>query len=189
MPHQFVERCERVSVNALTGRDPLCSLDLTERLQGAGKGAVVRARGFSLIELVLVLAIAAVVLGFGIPVYQRYMERTRVLEATTELGELSKTVKAWERTNGSLPSTLAAAGLSKNDPWGNPYMYFNLHAVSGNGQARKDKKLAPLNSDFDLYSVGRDGLTQENLGHANSRDDVVRARDGGFIGSAEEFDP
>jgi general secretion pathway protein G len=152
-------------------------------------GGAVHARGFSLIEMILVLAIAGVLLAFGIPVYQRYVERTRVMEATTELGELSKAVKKFERDNGALPTTLAAAGLSKTDPWGNAYMYYNLHAVSGNGQARKDKKLAPLNSDFDLYSVGKDGLTQENLGHAFSRDDIVRARDGGFVGSAEEFDP
>jgi general secretion pathway protein G len=149
----------------------------------------VRARGFSLIELILILAIVGVLLGFGIPMYQRYVERGRVMQATFELGDLSKTVKALERTQGALPASLAAAGLEKNDPWGYPYRYFNLQTTTGNGQARKDKKLAPLNSDFDLYSVGRDGLTQESLGHASSRDDIVRARDGGFIGAAEEFDP
>jgi general secretion pathway protein G len=173
----------------LTLRCPLCSLDFHRAPRGAVRGNAVHTRGFSLIEMILVVAIAGVVLAFGIPVYQRYAERTRVLEATTELGELSKLVKKHEREKGALPTTLAAAGLSRTDPWGNAYMYFNLHAVSGNGQARKDKKLAPLNSDFDLYSVGKDGLTQENLGHANSRDDIVRARDGGFVGSAEEFDP
>lgn len=140
-------------------------------------------------EILIVLAIVAVIFAFTMPLYQRYIDRARVFEATTDLGELSKSVKAWEKSKGSLPATLAAAGLQKNDPWGNPYMYFNLQAVSGNGMARKDKKLSPLNSDFDLYSVGKDGLTQENLGHANARDDVVRARDGGFVGSAEEFDP
>jgi general secretion pathway protein G len=149
----------------------------------------VRARGFSLIEMFLILAIAGVLLGFGIPMFQRYIERGRVMQATVELGELSKTVKALERTQGALPASLAAAGLEKLDPWGFPYMYFNLQTSTGNGHARKDKKLSPLNSDFDLYSMGRDGETQENLGHARSRDDIVRARDGGFIGAAEEFDP
>ena len=84
---------------------------------------------------------------------------------------------------------ITGKNLEAIDPWGNAYRYFNLRTVSGNGQARKDKKLAPLNSDFDLYSVGKDGESQENLGHARSRDDVVRARDGAFIGTAEEFDP
>jgi general secretion pathway protein G len=165
------------------------SLGLPERPKAPITEIALRAHGFSLVELVLVLAIVGVVLGFGIPLYLGHVDRTRLLEATVQLGELSKAVKAWERTNGALPATLAAAGLQKNDPWGRPYEYFNLRAVSGNGQARKDKKLAPLNSDFDLYSVGKDGETQQNLGHARSRDDVVRARDGAFIGTAEEFDP
>ena len=43
--------------------------------------------------------------------------------------------------------------------------------------------------DQAVYSIGPDGLTNASLTHANSRDDVVRARDGGFIGTAEEFDP
>lgn len=148
-----------------------------------------RAHGFTLIEVILVLAILGVVVAFGFPIYHSYIQRARLMEATAQLGQLSKEVRAWERRNGSLPVSLAAAGLERSDPWGNAYRYFNLRNVSGNGQARKDKKLAPLNSDFDLYSVGKDGESQENLGHPRSRDDVVRARDGAFIGTAEEFDP
>ena len=75
------------------------------------------------------------------------------------------------------------------DPWNHPYEYLNLRTGEGNGISRKDKKLAPLNSDFDLYTVGPDGITNTSLLHAASRDDIVRARDGGFIGTAEEFDP
>ncbi len=77
----------------------------------------------------------------------------------------------------------------KADPWGHPYEYFNLITAKGNGQARKDKKLAPLNTDFDLYSVGPDGQTAASLVNKASRDDTVRARDGGFIGLASDFDP
>jgi general secretion pathway protein G len=61
--------------------------------------------------------------------------------------------------------------------------------VNGTGGARRDHKLSPLNSDFDLYSVGRDQQTAASLADSRSRDDIVRARDGGFIGTAEEFDP
>ena len=148
-----------------------------------------RARGFSLVEMVILLAIVGVVIAFSVPVYQRYVDRSRVLEATVQLGVLSKEIKDVERKNGALPATLAAAGLERADPWGYTFRYFNLQTSTGNGNARKDKKLAPLNSDFDLYSVGKDGASQENLGHATSRDDIVRARDGAFVGPAEEFDP
>jgi len=62
-------------------------------------------------------------------------------------------------------------------------------AAHGNGQARQDKILRPLNSDFDLYSIGPDGLTLPSLAKPESRDDIVRARDGAFVGPASEFDP
>ena len=44
--------------------------------------------------------------------------------------------------------------------------------------ARKDKLYKPLNSTFDLYSVGKDGDTKPNLDAKVSQDDVVRALDG-----------
>ena len=147
-------------------------------------------RGFTLVELVIVLAIAAIIIGITVPALQQYIERSRRVQAILDLKEMSTKIRELDKTAGALPNSLADAGYGgKADPWGRPYEYFNLRTAAGNGQARKDKKLAPLNSDFDLYSVGPDGLTQASLGHASSRDDIVRARDGGFIGTAEEFDP
>jgi general secretion pathway protein G len=45
----------------------------------------------------------------------------------------------------------------------------------------------PINSDFDLYSVGRDGQSAPALTARVSHDDVVRANDGGFIGLAIDY--
>ena len=45
----------------------------------------------------------------------------------------------------------------------------------------------PINSDYDLYSVGPDGDSSPQLHNAVSRDDVIRARDGAFVGLAEDF--
>jgi general secretion pathway protein G len=52
---------------------------------------------------------------------------------------------------------------------------------------RKDGKLNPLNTDFDLYSLGRDGESRETLNARPSRDDIVRANNGAFIGLAEDY--
>ena len=68
-------------------------------------------------------------------------------------------------------------------------MYVNLMGVNGRGSARKDKKLNPLNSDFDLYSVGRDGDSRLPLAVKVSEDDVIRALDGRFVGLARDFNP
>ena len=148
------------------------------------------ARGFTLVEMVLVIAIIGIMVAIALPVVQSYIERGRRAQAIMDLQEMSNTIKKSEKTTGTLPDSLAAVSLdTRRDPWGRIYMYFNLRTAHGNGVARKDKKLAPLNSDFDLYSVGPDGLTHASLGNGASRDDIVRARDGGFIGTAEEFDP
>lgn len=147
-------------------------------------------RGFTLVEIVIVIAIAGILIWIGVPVVQGYMDRARVAQAVSEIGDMSTKIRAQIRSKGALPDSLDAAGFGgRVDPWGHPYQYLNLFTSKGNGVARKDKKLAPLNSDFDLYSVGADGDTAASLVNAKSRDDIVRARDGGFIGLASDFDP
>lgn len=54
-------------------------------------------------------------------------------------------------------------------------------------KARKDRKLNPLNSDFDLYSLGKDGLSKPQLTNRDSLDDIVRANDGAFVGLAANY--
>ena len=50
-----------------------------------------------------------------------------------------------------------------------------------------DGNSAPLNTDFDLYSLGPDGVSALALPAEASRDDVVRARNGSYIGPAANF--
>jgi len=148
------------------------------------------ARGFSLVETAIVIAIGAILLAIVVPGVQAYLERGRVAQAVLEIGDISTAIRKTVKSTGVVPDSLDAAGFGgRVDPWGHPYEYFNLISSKGNGQARKDKKLAPLNSDFDLYSVGSDGQTAASLVNAKSRDDIVRARDGGFVGLASDFDP
>ena len=149
-----------------------------------------KARGFTLVEIIIVLAVVGVLLSIAVPAVESYIDRSRVAQSAMDIDGMQDTIKKYRLANGALPGVLNDAGLGgKLDPWGRPYEYYNLSTKTGNGQPRKDKKLAPLNSDYDLYSVGRDGQTQSSLVNAASRDDIVRARDGGFIGLAQEFDP
>jgi general secretion pathway protein G len=147
-------------------------------------------RGFTLVEVFIVLIIVGIVLAIAVPAVDSYVQRSRIGQCVVDLTEMSGTIRKREKDTGALPDSLDDVGFaSRVDPWGNSYEYFNLRALKGNGQARKDKNLKPLNSDFDLYSIGRDRQTNASLTNAKSRDDVVRARDGRFIGTAEEFDP
>ncbi len=145
-------------------------------------------RAFTLVELAIVLAIAGILLAIAVPRYQSYIDRTRLAQAVTELGDMSTTIKKRQITTGALPDALADVGYdNKLDPWGRAYQYANL--VKNSGLARTNKAAAPINSDFDLYSPGADGLSSQSLSSAESRDDIVRARDGRFIGLASDLDP
>lgn len=149
-----------------------------------------RAAGFTLVEILIVLAIVAILASIAQGAYSRYREKSRVTQAVTDIGAIAVAIKMYEIEERQLPPNLAAVRAGDRlDPWGRPYQYFDLGAQKGNGMARKDKKLAPLNSDFDLYSLGKDGQTKPPLVTPVSRDDVVRARDGKFIGLAQDFDP
>jgi len=52
---------------------------------------------------------------------------------------------------------------------------------------RKDHFLVPVNSDFDLYSMGADGKSQAPFTAAASFDDIVRIDDGRYVGLVSEF--
>jgi general secretion pathway protein G len=55
------------------------------------------------------------------------------------------------------------------------------------GEARKDYFLVPLNSEYDLYSVGKDGESRPPLSVPVSADDVIRANDGAYVGLAANY--
>ena len=149
-----------------------------------------RSRGFTVIELMLGVAILAMLAGIAYPSYQRYAERARVAQAVIDIGSISATVKAYAVDNLAYPANLDEVGKAgMKDPWGYPYQYTNLDDAKGKGKARKNKNLVPINSDFDLYSIGKDGASTSALTAKGSRDDVVRANDGRFIGLASDYDP
>jgi general secretion pathway protein G len=75
------------------------------------------------------------------------------------------------------------------DPWGNPYQYLKIYGLEKKsaGKARKDHFMVPIDTDFDLYSMGPDGASASPLTAKSSRDDIIRANDGGYVGTAEGF--
>jgi general secretion pathway protein G len=146
-----------------------------------------RNSGYTLFEVSLVVALIGLLAGVGIPTYRGIIDRTNVNRAIADIGEISLQLYRWETNMGGFPPNLAAAGLDgRLDPWGRPYFYLELTGANP-GDVRKDKNLVPINTDFDLYSAGKDGQTVRPLTAKQSRDDVVRASNGAFIGLAEDY--
>lgn len=146
-----------------------------------------RARAFTVVELVLVLGILAVLAALGTSAFRGYTERARTAEAIVGLKFIETELKSYQLARGFLPATLADADLGHMvDPWGNAYRYLRL-SDAPLGQARKDRFLVPINSDFDLYSMGPDGQSRPPLTARESRDDIIRASDGSYFGAAAGY--
>ena len=182
--------------------------------------------GFTLMELMIVIAILGTVAGIAIPQYASYIEKARVTRAIAEIRILEKEISMYTDDNHALPDTLNDIGREDlKDPWGNLYKYLSFATlVKGSGKGggkggdkgggggkddgdkgggggkddgdkgggpkekpRKDRFLVPINSDYDLYSMGRDGDTKTPLTAKASHDDVIRCNDGEFVGLAYKF--
>jgi general secretion pathway protein G len=137
-------------------------------------------------DVAAVLAAALIVGSFAIPAFNGYVERSRVARAVSDIGTISLKLHRWQRDADTLPANLAEAGVAGIDPWGRPYVYVRA-ADASRAQLRKDGELVPINSDFDLYSLGPDGVSALALPAAPSRDDVVRAANGSYIGLAANY--
>ena len=145
-------------------------------------------RGFSLVELMIIVLMMATLVAIAVPIYARALDAARMAHAIAEIHTLFKEILLYDTRYGKLPDTLADIGRGQLlDPWGNPYEYLNFANVKGKGQMRKDHFLVPLNSRYDLYSKGPDGESRPPLTAKASRDDVILANDGGFVGPASEY--
>ena len=124
-----------------------------------------RRRGFTLLELLLVLVILVVIAGFGIQAFGGVRDKAKISQAKIELGMLSASLKRYEMMMNGFPSSLEALSVKPSDadaewvktldkplskdPWGNPYDF----KVNG--------------SEFELKSMGPDRQlgTADDISH------------------------
>lgn len=144
--------------------------------------------GFTLLELMVVIGIIGVLAAIGIPNYNRSIEDAKATKAIGDISVLEKEIIAYSVSNDEYPESLEDIDREDmTDPWGNPYQYLNIATAKGKGKMRKDHFLVPINTDFDLYSMGPDGSSQSPLTAKASHDDIIRASNGEYIGEASSY--
>jgi general secretion pathway protein G len=145
-------------------------------------------RAFSLVETLIVCALISTLASIAAGIYVSALKTARVARAIGDLHALDADIASFHLKNNRYPTTLTEARpIVPNDPWGRPYVYTDLTQIKGKGKARKDGRLNPINADFDLYSLGEDGRSATPLTAASSKDDIIRAREGAFLGLASDF--
>lgn len=147
-------------------------------------------RAFTMIELVVVIAIIAILAALAIPAYSAYIEKAKQKRCIVEIRGIEKAIAAFENERSALPDTLAEVGFGTTlDPWGSLYQYLRIEGsgMAGKGKLRKDRHMNPLNSDYDLYSMGKDRDSKLPLMNPASKDDIIRANNGAYVGLAENF--
>ena len=147
-----------------------------------------KSKAFTLVEMSIALIIIGLFFMTFSPAALKMMESAKITTTSETIKEMQTDIDQFFKDNGRFPDSLEEVfGEVPLDEWGNPYQYLNMSKETGNGKKRKDKNLVPINSDYDLYSMGPDGQTATPLTAAISQDDIVRGRDGGFVGLATEY--
>ncbi|NLZ54550.1 MAG: prepilin-type N-terminal cleavage/methylation domain-containing protein [Thermoanaerobacteraceae bacterium] len=91
-------------------------------------------KGFSMIEMMVVLSIIAVLMAGGIKFYLGYIENSRVTKAKAQISTMQAALDAYYAEQSEYPADKAGllnAGIAAKDnstfeatdPWGEPYKY------------------------------------------------------------------
>jgi len=144
--------------------------------------------GFSLLEFLIVAALISLVMVVAIPNYSEYRDRADNATADADISTISHRIELFYLEHQHHPDSLNEIGVDTLlDPWKNPYHYTRIEGKQGFNGLRKDKNLVPLNTDYDLYSSGKDGSSVDPITTGVSQDDIISANNGLFVGLASDY--
>jgi general secretion pathway protein G len=154
--------------------------------------------GITVFELLIALVLVSILATFAIANYgssepdcdnpnakQSPLMRGKIAQVNGDIGRIHLAASKFELSNSRFPANLAEIGMDDlRDPWGNPYQYLLVFGLDNKGPVRKDHDLHPVNSTYDVYSMGPDGATASPFTSTLGKDDIVMANDGDYFGLA-----
>jgi len=152
------------------------------------KLTIKRIKGFTLIEIIIVMAVVAILLAAIIPAFQGMQDEGALSKAEAELQTLKTAVISYKRHNGTYPANIAAAltGASPKilteileDPFATdatttPDTYGYITGTD-----------ASFGEYFIIYSNGIDLSTSTAWSSANDRAEIAAGKDDMAVSNAE----
>lgn len=160
---------------------------VTRQVHSVKMGYNIAHKGFALIEVMIAIIIVVIISTIAPVSSHGHIEFSKTSNAIHQIAHVGTILDNYNLINKHYPDSLIDIGMDDLlDLWNNPYQY-NIIKDPYTDISRKDHHISTLNTEYDLYSMGKDGASVPPLTAKASRDDVIRANNGSCVGPAADY--